>query len=291
MAAATVRLAQGLVAAATLAGVALYGGLRFLYDRFYGGFGIRPEEVGLDFLAIVGHAGVAIASFFLLMMLFILLGIGLASAVFAAFRPPPERPRLPRFRLGRRIKPGLVIVAALVLPFILAIGTDATTSRLAKTYVQVKKGFAIRPSGLLQIRVEPVVARWISAPRTKTARFRNMMLLGTGGGTAFVFDLDRQSLVRLPVNAVELTQRCHPAYPDICVAPQAPDLDCRDLPRANVQVREPDPYEFDADGDLVGCEGETLENDAPSARIGGLLFFVTFLMRLAVLWGFKPLRE
>jgi hypothetical protein len=48
---------------------------------------------------------------------------------------------------------------------------------------------------------------------------------------------------------------CSPAYPDFCIPPPPPDLDCADVaPHTNFTVRPPDPHGFDGDGDGVGCE-------------------------------------
>ena len=53
---------------------------------------------------------------------------------------------------------------------------------------------------------------------------------------------------------------CHPSYPDFCIPPPPPDLDCKDIPREkwNFRVRwdvpDPDPHHFDRDMDGIGCE-------------------------------------
>lgn len=49
--------------------------------------------------------------------------------------------------------------------------------------------------------------------------------------------------------------RCHPSYPDFCIAPPPPDLDCKDVrgPKP-FRVRRPDPHRFDRDRDGWGCE-------------------------------------
>lgn len=52
---------------------------------------------------------------------------------------------------------------------------------------------------------------------------------------------------------------CHPAYPDFCVAPPPPDLDCADIGR-QLTVLPPDPHRFDGqpgqagEPDGAGCE-------------------------------------
>jgi micrococcal nuclease len=48
---------------------------------------------------------------------------------------------------------------------------------------------------------------------------------------------------------------CHPAYPDDCIPPAPPDLDCPDIARrVRVDHAHGDPHRFDADGDGAGCE-------------------------------------
>ncbi|MBD3886818.1 excalibur calcium-binding domain-containing protein [Phormidium tenue FACHB-886] len=47
---------------------------------------------------------------------------------------------------------------------------------------------------------------------------------------------------------------CEPAYPDFCIAPAPPDLDCADIGSKNFTVLPPDPHRFDRDKDGIGCE-------------------------------------
>ncbi len=47
---------------------------------------------------------------------------------------------------------------------------------------------------------------------------------------------------------------CDPSYPDACIPPAPPDLDCGDVTVRRFAVRPPDPHNFDADFDGVGCE-------------------------------------
>lgn len=48
---------------------------------------------------------------------------------------------------------------------------------------------------------------------------------------------------------------CEPAYPDVCIPPSPPDLDCGDIPDRDFVVLPPDPHRFDRNGDGRGCEG------------------------------------
>jgi micrococcal nuclease len=48
---------------------------------------------------------------------------------------------------------------------------------------------------------------------------------------------------------------CDPSYPDVCIPPYPPDLDCGDIPFSDFRVRGSDPHGFDGDNDGIGCEG------------------------------------
>jgi micrococcal nuclease len=51
------------------------------------------------------------------------------------------------------------------------------------------------------------------------------------------------------------TGSCDPSYPDVCIPPPPPDLDCADVPYTNIRVLPPDPHHFDGrDDDGLGCE-------------------------------------
>jgi micrococcal nuclease len=51
---------------------------------------------------------------------------------------------------------------------------------------------------------------------------------------------------------------CDPAYPDLCIPPPPPDLDCDyvyDQGFRHITVLPPDPHNFDGNQDGVACEG------------------------------------
>ena len=44
-------------------------------------------------------------------------------------------------------------------------------------------------------------------------------------------------------------------YPDSCISPPPPDLDCDDdVTYRNFRVQQPDPHRFDSERDGLGCE-------------------------------------
>ncbi len=47
---------------------------------------------------------------------------------------------------------------------------------------------------------------------------------------------------------------CDASYPDVCIAPPPPDLDCKDIAHTNFRVVGADPHRFDGDNDGRGCE-------------------------------------
>ena len=68
---------------------------------------------------------------------------------------------------------------------------------------------------------------------------------------------------------------CDPSYPDFCIEPNQPDLNCQDedgvlepneIPRENFRViSDDDPHGFDDDNDGIGCEDdEKNESSGPS---------------------------
>ena len=47
---------------------------------------------------------------------------------------------------------------------------------------------------------------------------------------------------------------CDPSYPDFCIAPPPPPLNCDDIAQKNFRVSSPDPHGFDKDKDGIGCD-------------------------------------
>ena len=48
---------------------------------------------------------------------------------------------------------------------------------------------------------------------------------------------------------------CDPSYPDVCIPPYPPDLDCGVIAFRRFSVVGADPHGFDGDRDGIGCEG------------------------------------
>ncbi len=56
--------------------------------------------------------------------------------------------------------------------------------------------------------------------------------------------------------AVGLGGPCDPSYPDVCIPPGPPDLECSQIEFRRFRVIQADPHGFDRDDDGIGCEGE-----------------------------------
>jgi hypothetical protein len=67
-----------------------------------------------------------------------------------------------------------------------------------------------------------------------------------------------QSVVQSEQGGSEVGQivqaQCDPSYPDICIPPPPPSLNCEDVGFLSFRVLSPDPHGFDGDNDGIGCE-------------------------------------
>ena len=65
------------------------------------------------------------------------------------------------------------------------------------------------------------------------------------------------TLAAVPTAVATAAPACDPAYPDFCIPPPPPDLDCSNLPgRVNFRVLAPDPHRLDQNGNGVACEAD-----------------------------------
>jgi micrococcal nuclease len=74
----------------------------------------------------------------------------------------------------------------------------------------------------------------------------------SGGRTAVV--PTTPPVVQPAAPAQQPAGNCHPSYPDVCIPPSPPDLNCPDVPYKRFRVLPPDPHGFDRDKDGIGCE-------------------------------------
>jgi len=67
----------------------------------------------------------------------------------------------------------------------------------------------------------------------------------------------------VPEMIVESENNCDSSYPDVCIPPWPPDLDCDDIRYANFKVLPDDPHGLDADFDGIGCEVGSPSSPSP----------------------------
>jgi hypothetical protein len=68
--------------------------------------------------------------------------------------------------------------------------------------------------------------------------------------------------------AVAAAPGCDPSYPDFCIPPPPPDLNCSSpviAGRHNFRVLPPDPHHFDTDHDGIGCEAAFTDTPTPTS--------------------------
>ena len=103
-------------------------------------------------------------------------------------------------------------------------------------------------------------ARIVALENTVNDLVRRVTALERGGYVETpVYSAPAQAIVEPSAPAaIQATQStgpgCDPSYPDVCIAPYPPDLDCRDVVVRRFQVLPPDPHNFDGDHDGIGCE-------------------------------------
>lgn len=129
--------------------------------------------------------------------------------------------------------------------------------------------------GFAQVMVIPPNVRHVEAMRAAvdSARAEGAGLWGIeafgegGGAEPPVAGSGEGAVHRAPAEADE--GRCHSSYPDVCIPPPPPDLDCGEVTHRRFRVVGTDPHGFDGDRDGVGCESGAEARDerrSPSRR-------------------------
>jgi len=75
----------------------------------------------------------------------------------------------------------------------------------------------------------------------------------------WAFDLSAEPAAQdaAPSGSAQVTAKpasCDPSYPDVCIPPPPPDLDCIHIPYKNFKVIPPDTHGLDEDGNGIGCD-------------------------------------
>lgn len=58
---------------------------------------------------------------------------------------------------------------------------------------------------------------------------------------------------------------CDPSYPDVCIPPPPPNLNCSGISYRNFRALPPDPHNFDGNNDGVGCEADPTNTPVATA--------------------------
>jgi hypothetical protein len=72
-----------------------------------------------------------------------------------------------------------------------------------------------------------------------------------------------------PLSPSPPDEDCHPSYPDTCIPPPPPNLNCDDISFRNFKVIGSDPHGFDGNNDGIGCEGNDGSGGSGSSSGGG----------------------
>lgn len=150
----------------------------------------------------------------------------------------------------------------------LALKTDdkATTDRA--TPIDLTSQFAQLPALPTAKPVPPTATRVVTATKTATATET------PGGPTRIPVPPPTETIVPPPPPAATATVTptpcpaapatavptprpagwCDSSYPEVCIAPPPPNLNCGDIPYRRFKVLRPDPHGFDRDGNGIGCE-------------------------------------
>lgn len=91
-------------------------------------------------------------------------------------------------------------------------------------------------------------------PETSTPKYFIYEVFGERQVSIALREVKVVTAATTTITATPQTQQCHPSYPDVCIPPPPPNLDCKDIPYRNFKALPPDPHNFDTDGDGIGCE-------------------------------------
>jgi hypothetical protein len=131
----------------------------------------------------------------------------------------------------------LALVAA--LGFVQAAGDCTTTPCVYVPLIQGGSGPAGAP--------EPTRFGPPPPPPTSTATITTTPVAGAATPTRTPTRTPTPTVTQNPAN-------CAAEYPDFCIPPPPPDLNCPDIGQHNFTVLPPDRHHFDFDNDGVGCE-------------------------------------
>lgn len=104
------------------------------------------------------------------------------------------------------------------------------------------------------LRVQPTLSAQEGANATCTSTFdeagKGIQPQGCDSIRVGLDPIPTQVVTAAPAGALG----CDPSYPDVCIPPAPPDLDCGQIGARRFTVYPPDPHNFDGDFDGIGCE-------------------------------------
>lgn len=164
---------------------------------------------------------------------------------------PPPRPDRPWYKKKRFIIPG-AILALFILIGVLNPSAPATPagSKATSTAPAAEPPTTEAPTTSTPATQPPTTA---APPRTAAPTTRRAP--ATDPSTTHRQTTHRQTTTTHP------TRNCDPSYPDVCLHDGIGDYDCAggsgngpNYVDGPIQVRAPDPFGLDRDGDGIGCE-------------------------------------
>lgn len=230
-----------LVPALTAIGLALYGALAFGYSRFYGEFGVSPDEVGLGYVQALSRSAGAVFLFFAIGFAYVAIGvvqlrIVYRSLVRAADRADavgraealrdegaPQRGGASSNSDGSSRPRELLLYLASTLAAVALVVVVVVFATAAKNRAdQVRQGQAVGPvkflvgSVLLDLRAQPATILWTgrTSPATSVLKGgRCLMYLGQSDGTTVLYDPLAGETLRVPSAAVLVEARVSGSCP------------------------------------------------------------------------------
>jgi hypothetical protein len=130
-------------------------------------------------------------------------------------------------------------------------GTDAMAALVSARSVRIDSDVTGDQIGRPFVNAEMVEAGWASAVDVPPdSRYADLFAMLENRAQT-----EGLGLWGSDCSADRLTDDCEDSYPDFCIPPPPPDLDCADMATRNFTVVPPDPHGFDENNDNIGCRG------------------------------------
>ena len=155
--------------------------------------------------------------------------------------------------LSRRGKVGTIIAAILVLGGIGSAfdnepATEAGVVGFADVTTTIDTTF---PASTTAVPTTTRAVTTTAAPTTVTTTTTTRPPTTT---TATTTSTTTTTTTQPPATTTTEARNCDSSYPDVCIPPPPPDLDCGDVPYRRFRVVGSDSHGFDGDDDGIGCE-------------------------------------